>query len=53
MLFAKLTEYRPLKDRPLLLLGIYVDTYELIDCQWYIKKSLLDITWPQRDLKSI
>lgn len=46
-----LTE-RPLEERPLLLLGVYVDTYELIDGQWYIQKSLLDIAWPERDIKS-
>ncbi len=46
-----LTE-RPIEDRPLLLLGVYVDHYEYVDGNWKIKESLLDITWPQRDIKS-
>lgn len=43
---------RPLEDLPLLLLGIYEDEYEYIDGKWYITKSVLDVAWPQRDIKS-
>ena len=44
-----LTE-RPVEDLPLLLLGLYVDEYELIEGTWYIAASRLDIAWPSRNI---
>lgn len=44
-----LTE-RAVEDLPLLLLGLYVDEYELINGKWYIANSRLDIAWPNRNI---
>ena len=44
-----LTE-RPVEDLPLLLLGLYVDDYELVDGKWYIAATRLDIAWPTRNI---
>ncbi len=44
-----LTE-RPVEQLPLLLLGLYVDEYVLIQGQWYIASSRLDIAWPSRNI---
>nr|WP_321358845.1 nuclear transport factor 2 family protein [uncultured Draconibacterium sp.] len=41
---------RPVEDLPLLLLGLYVDDYELIDGKWYIASTRLDIAWPARNI---
>ncbi|GFM70519.1 nuclear transport factor 2 family protein [Pseudomonas capsici] len=38
------------EDTPWILLGSYADEYRKIDGQWYISRSHLDITWPERHI---
>jgi hypothetical protein len=41
---------RPKNESPLLLLGLYVDDYVLIDDKWQISESRLDLVWPERNI---
>lgn len=38
-------------EKSLLFLGIYSDEYELTDGKWYIKRTRMDVVWPERNIE--